>query len=379
MANEIATMPIVAELLSLTSKRAGSSRKYPCPKCGKMAFEANDIKGHCFKCGFGGNYITYYAVACGISTKEATKRIAASTGGTTTFTYTPTEEPEEPIADISVRDKAYRTLLSNLSLSKKHIADLKARGLDEDTIKNLGYKSFYLGPQKARVEITEKIINSGASIDGVPGFYLNQDTKSGFYGKYILCWRKQGILVPYIDCEGNVQGFQVRKDNEKLEKDEDGKLENKYDWISSKGKKKGCGSRAYVHFACDFYGDFKTKKKQPVLAKEMIITEGAMKADIAHALTGLPIIAVPGVETLLELDSVLDYLKANGVEEIMNGFDMDYMTNPNVQRAQEKLEAMVNSKGLKYSRLVWDENYKGIDDYTYARKLKKQPLEIAKK
>ena len=368
---EIATMPIVASLLNLSVKKIGNTYKYPCPECGKQTFEANDIKGHCFKCGFGANYIKYYAVCCGISTKEATKKIASSTGGVANFKYTPTEVPEEPIADIVIRDKTYHSLLSNLTISKRHINDMRNRGMELDTVKKLEYKSYYLGSQKSRVEITQKILNSGASIDGVPGFYLNDDDKSSYYGRYTFCWRKQGILVPYRDCEDRIQGFQLRKDNDKLEKDEDGKLENKYDWISSKGKKKGSGAKGFVHFACDFYGDYKTKKKKPILDTELMITEGAMKADITHAITGLPVIAIPGVEILDGLDEVLDYLKSNGVKKILNAFDMDYLTNKNVQRAQDKLQKMIEKKGLEYSRLKWDSNYKGIDDYVLARKLRK--------
>ena len=358
---EIATMPIVASLLGIQSVKKGASRKYPCPRCGHKAFEANDIKGKCFKCDFGGNYISYYAEACNISTKEAAKRIIKGTGGT--FNYVSHEEPEEPMADIEIRHKAYTTLLSNLNLTKKHIADLKKRGLSEADIKRLSYKSFMLQSQKSRVEVTKKITNKNIPIIGVPGFFLNDDSKSSFNGHNILCWRKQGILVPYRDFNNRIQGFQVRKDDDKLEVDEDGKKENKYDWISSKGKKRGCGANGFVHFACDFYLDFYTQETKPILGDTIIITEGAMKADIAHTITGLPIIAVPGTKNLKELPIVLDLLKENHVKYVLNAFDMDYITNSNVKGDQKKLTKLIKEHSLKTSRLLWNSNYKGIDDF----------------
>lgn len=358
---EIATMPIVASLLGIQSTKKGSSRKYPCPKCGAKAFEANDIKGKCFKCDFGGNYISYYAEACGISTKEAAKRIIEGTGGT--FEYVPHDEPEEPIASIEDRNKAYSALLSNLNLSKKHIADLKKRGLQLEQVKKLGYKSFLIQSQKARVDITKKITDEGISIVGIPGFFLNEDTKQKLNGHNILCWRKQGILVPYRDFYRNIQGFQIRKDDEKLEVDEDGKKENKYDWIASKGKKRGCGAKGFVHFACDFYLDFYTQETKPILGDVVIITEGAMKADICHALTGLPVIAVPGTKNLKELPPVLDLLKENHVKLILNAFDMDYITNSNVKGDQKKLTKLIKEHGLNTSRLLWNSSLKGIDDF----------------
>ncbi len=358
---EIATMPIVASLLGIQSTKKGSSRKYPCPKCGAKAFEANDIKGKCFKCDFGGNYISYYAEACGISTKEAAKRIIEGTGGT--FNYVPHEEPEEPIASIEDRNKAYSALLSNLNLSKKHIADLKKRGLSDKQIQKLSYKSYLVQSQKARVDVTKKITDEGISIVGVPGFFLNEDTKYKLNGHNILCWRKQGILVPYRNFHGLIQGFQIRKDEDKLGIDEDGKKENKYDWIASKGKKRGCGARGFVHFACDFYLDFYSQETKPILSDIVIITEGAMKADICHALTGLPVIAVPGTKNLKELPEVLDLLKENHVKHVLNAFDMDYIINPNVQEDQKKLTRLIKEHGLSTSRLLWDSNLKGIDDF----------------
>ena len=46
---------------------------------------------------------------------------------------------------------------------------------------------------------------------------------------------------------------------------------------------------------------------------------------------------------------------------------MDYLTNPHVQKASERLIEMINNAGLKYIRAKWNPEYKGLDDYLAAR------------
>lgn len=104
--------------------------------------------------------------------------------------------------------------------------------------------------------------------------------------------------------------------------------------------------------------------------KTIYLTEGAMKADIAHYLTDykLPFIAVAGVNAFTKLEEELLRLKAYGVEKVVNMYDMDYLTNPNVQKALVRTREIVQNCGLRYQRYVWNTEYKGIDDYLKYRK-----------
>ena len=364
---EFSTFPIVASLLGLKAKKVGHNEyKYPCPKCnGKYSFEANDVFGHCFSCDSNMNYQSYYAEWRGITLKAAKEEILSATGHQVVL---PQETNDDvPISNITVRHQAYSSLLSKLRLSDAHTKNLLNRGLSKEDIVRLGYKTFPTVASK-RFELTKQIIHEGLSVKGVPGFYVEKD------GKPTFVYRKRGIMVPYRDFNNLIQGFQVRKDDELLKIDEDGDKENKYDWLSSKGRNKdgrtgGCGPRAYIHFACNFYYDFAAGVEKPFLAETIFITEGAMKADIIHALSGKPVIAVAGVNSLTELPKVLKQLKGS-VKRIVNCYDMDYLTNKHVAKACEKLQKMIEKEGFTFERLTWDEKCKGYDDYLLAMKSK---------
>ena len=100
------------------------------------------------------------------------------------------------------------------------------------------------------------------------------------------------------------------------------------------------------------------------------LTEGPMKGDIAHFLTeyGIPIMAVPGVNHYTKLENELMKLKSIGVKKIVLLFDMDYKHNENVQKALYKTKEIIRYLDLDCAQMVWNESYKGIDDYLLFRK-----------
>ena len=81
------------------------------------------------------------------------------------------------------------------------------------------------------------------------------------------------------DVKGRIQGMQVRLDSAK---------KRKFRWVSSAGLPEGCGAKTWVHLAGD---------PRPLV----LLTEGPMKADVIHALTGQTVLAVPGVNSLAQL------------------------------------------------------------------------------
>lgn len=62
-----------------------------------------------------------------------------------------------------------------------------------------------------------------------------------------------------------------------------------------------------------------------------------MKADVINALTGLTVLAVPGVNTLTQLELTLTELRSEGLVEIKTAFDMDFATNHHVQNGYNNL------------------------------------------
>ena len=97
----------------------------------------------------------------------------------------------------------------------------------------------------------------------------------------------------------------------------------------------------------------------------VLLTEGPMKADVIHALTGQTVLAVPGVNSLAQLGPALEQLQAQGLEHMMTAFDMDYLTNPHVGEGQRNLAALLEQRGIPYGTYLWDPRYKGLDDYIW--------------
>lgn len=90
-----------------------------------------------------------------------------------------------------------------------------------------------------------------------------------------------------------------------------------------------------------------------------------MKADVINALTGLTVLAVPGVNTLTQLELTLTELRSEGLVEIKTAFDMDFATNHHVQNGYNNLLQLLGDMGFRYGTYLWDPAYKGLDDYIW--------------
>lgn len=90
-----------------------------------------------------------------------------------------------------------------------------------------------------------------------------------------------------------------------------------------------------------------------------------MKADVINALTGLTVLAVPGVNTLTQLELTLTELRSEGLVEIKTAFDMDFATNHHVQNGYNNLLQLLGDMGFRYGTYLWDPTYKGLDDYIW--------------
>lgn len=332
----------------------------PCPSCGdkdSVQFNLERGFGHCWRprCKSKFNYTSYYAAYYGISNKEAKdeilKRLNRNDGE-----YLPppvTKVVQSEVADIEKRHEAYSQLQNSNKLSSKHIKDMKKRGLTEEEIKTLDYFST---PQDLFVT-ARKIQHLGISPKGIPGFFKQN-------GDWQLAKPRKGIFIPFHDYHRRIQGYQIRIDEEELRIIK-GKKEKKCRWLSTKKYEDGCGPNSYVHWACDFYYDWESQEDLPhINDKTLYLIEGGMKGDICHILTKEAFICIAGVYGLDEFEkSLKNEIKALGVEKIVDCLDMDYINNPDVADASEKIKNLVTSNGYAYERKLWDENLKGYDDY----------------
>lgn len=366
-----------------------------CPACHKKEFYMDMEKstGHCYrlnKCGFRASHISYYAEARQVSNKEAYRQMCVYMG------YIKDEENEKnksnsinrrskprqvkccniqerQLIDISYRDKTNNVLLDILSLSNRHMRDLKDRGFTEDEIKSLRYRSVGYYDEMSCKDISDKVTERGARTIGVPGFCRNQ------MGEVEFLWTKPAILIPMVNFNRQINGFQIRKNDEVLKVfvNKDGKTEKekKMKWLSATPRNYTDGTKipAYGHYACDFAFDFSKGIYVPIFpGHELSITEGPMKGDLIHAISGKAVHAIPGVNAQQQLREEIPKWKDAGVETIVDLFDMDYICNDNVELEMKKLKDMMISNGFKYVRRDWKtdtglgeayEELKGYDDY----------------
>lgn len=326
-----------------------------CPMCkGKKKLNFNFDKGffRCNKCGFAGNPITFYANIMGVSTKEAYHdicdrlKINNRVDEASKIHRTPvvkSEAKECSLADISVRSNTYFELFNELKLSERHMSDLVQRGFSPEFIIDRSYKTF---PDVANGEsLALTLQQRGCTLEGVPMFY-----KNGM--KWTHIYSKNGICVPYRDFNNQIQGFQVRIDNELIEVDEP-----KYKWASSRGRNYGTGPNTFIHYACDFAWNVNEKRFMPIITNNtVVITEGAMKGDLFFHLTGQPTLALPGVNCTKSLSDELKKLKSIGVNRIILAYDMDFVLNIHVMKALSKIKKIIKEHGFLFSMLLWDCN-----------------------
>lgn len=376
------SMVDVLQMCGMPTNRTELRVKCPfCNSTGKnLGINTSNGKFHCFSCGISDRGPTkFYAYYRNITTKEAHADIMDYLNlDTKDITDRPeriiySQEPviNADIADESVRNNTYMYLLSILNLNEVDKNELLSRGFELTDILELGYKTYpYAGETdfcNDYMEIPKKLRVMGCTVEGVPGFYLSKK------GNWMLCKKPHGIIMQCKGFNNNIKSLQIRLRNEYITEEDDGKCR----WFSTPNSNMGCKMEGNIHYAMDFEWLRDEKCFKPILKDGSIaFTEGYMKADLLHLFTGRQVMAVPGVEVLNELPRELEKCKERGFTKIYDCYDMDYLTNPNVQRGLVKMKDIVKEAGLEYERINWDIKtedglpvLKGIDDL-YAYKLK---------
>lgn len=306
-----------------------------CPFCGDARGKASirvcgngEIMNvfHCFDCGTGHNMLTLYAELRQITGKDRYKKayreiyrrkqqmpggkmrtreaMLMESKGIRKKAQKQKENLAEP-ADLSKRDKVYRELLRHLVLKEHHRQDLKRRGLDDEMIKMMEEKGYKSTNDQNSELIARRMIKNGMRLEGVPGFYMNYEGNwdVNFYEG------NRGYLCPVYNVDEFLIGFQIRVDRPVKK--------NKYIWLSSGNKKKGCGISSVVGIS----GSIDTK--------EVYVTEGILKAEIAHIVSGKTFLGNPGVGNWRELYEVLKVLKEHGISHVEEVYDMDKLLRLN--------------------------------------------------
>lgn len=378
----------VVELLHLHIRRRQVDSAYTdCPFCGdrRGKMNVNFVKNvwRCNYCGEHGGMLNLYARVNNTTNSEAYREICdALQAGDTSWGYggaesadayagVPAREPHagrQPDMGITQAERAspqeihqtYSLMLGMLSLNSAHRAHLRSekRGLADEQIDSLGFKS--TPPYFLCRSLTERLIKQGCRVEGVPGFYLHE----GGYWTAKFGSRTAGILIPAIGIDGLIHGMQILLDVPFKDRDDPPeKAGTKYIWLSSSAKNMGVTSGSPVHFIGNPF------------ARTIYVTEGILKADIAHVLLNRSFVAVAGANNVAQLGPLFALLAQNGTELIIEAHDMDKYSNEMIAKGSSKIYLLARQHGMECRRLTWNPNYKGIDDWQLALRREKQQKE----
>jgi len=255
---------------------------------------------------------------------------------------TPSKTTER--APVDVRDRAYRALLAELPLDTVDREALVARGLTEAHVRENGYRTLRI---QGRARLALAIINAIGedAARGVPGVFWKSDGNRGWWSLA----GSEGVVIPVRDLEARIVGLKIRR-RDPIEKGA------RYLWLTSSNHEGAAADNAaHVPSAA--------LALRPT-AGRLVITEGELKADVATALSGVPVVSVPGVESW---EKGLDVALAWGVQTVDVCFDMDRMGNRKVADAARCLVSELRREGLDAGTRKWDRRFKGLDDFLLAR------------
>lgn len=338
----------ILPLIGIAGPSLGKSSFYvQCPCCDddprKKHLNINLKKEvfRCPRCGVSGGIFDLYSLYTGVPRAgvkdKLVELLGTPYGKKQEENNTVKEIPESsPLIDIEARHATYNALLDKLSLAPDHLINLMDRGLTEPEIAGLGYKT---SPAVGMSLIARQLRNEGYYLEGVPGFYRDSS------GNWSFVHENRGILIPVRDLDGRIQGLQIRLDNTQ---------KRKFRWISSTDRPDGCRAQSWVHVVGS-------------VRSTMLLTEGFMKGDIINCLGKASVVAISGVNALTHLEITLEALIGLGLNEIKICFDMDFMTNPNVQQGYRNLCDLLERLKLRYGTYLWDPIYKGLDDYLWEK------------
>jgi len=272
--------------------------------------------------------------------------------------------PPIEIAPIEIRNAVYEELirrspaLNYYSQLIEGPSGLLSRGLREQEIRNYGALPRTHKERASLARTLNKFVkvrfpgyvirNINPGVIGVPGFWQDETGN-------VQLWQPRDynmplLVIPYRDDQGRIQACQLR-----LRRNDLRIGEKKYRWLACPFPFRGASSGAPIHVT------FKPSDLRP--GKTVIITEGALKADVLVSLRPKArVIATSGVSS-----SHAEIIEAARAYNALIAFDADYTTNPAVARQLARLiaarEQDIAAHTLKTTtRIVTWQRYKGIDD-----------------
>jgi hypothetical protein len=243
--------------------------------------------------------------------------------------------PQPERAATADLDRVYRALLSILPLEAKHRQDLRLRGLSDKIISRSSYRTL---PLSGRSRIAGQLVDQlGVDlVSRVPGLVRRE----GHPGTYWTIAGRPGVIISVRSADGAIIGLMVRCD--------DPGTGGKYRWLSSKHAG-GPSPEMQCHVPLH-NGDTRVIR----------LTEGALKADIATALSGLLTLGLPGVAPWHLALPILQQLQP---DMIVLAWDADWRHNLHVAKSLGDCAWALHELGVEVAFEFWQPKLgKGIDD-----------------
>lgn len=387
----------ICEINYLRPVSRGKIKNTDCPFCGaKGKLNINNKPGklvaRCNKCGWKGGMLKFHAELNGLANNKESKRdieqklsldpSSREYQERSAFVKSKAEEAKEKEVTLSLeeRNRLYSHMGGLLHLDEDHLKDLKKRGLSDAFIEARGYKTLPTDWQ-SRYSLARRMLTDGYNVRNLPGFYMDN------HGDFTLKKFIRGYLIPIRSLNGRIEGYQIRKDNDKIRyrthKDKAGNVilddngkpkmypDMKFYTLSSPKEPEGGVMHSVCHYAGGYIWDEDRQDLVPIIKKNSIkFTEGPLKADIYYFLTGEPILGNLGVNNINQLKIMLLKIKEYypNIDTVEDCYDMDYIENSNVDNAVTATKKMIEELGFKYVRRTWNPKWKGIDDFGLAYK-----------
>lgn len=245
-------------------------------------------------------------------------------------------------------DMAYKIFLDFCPLSEKGLSYLTDRGLSQEVIDDVGFKTF---PNLTVCkDLTMRLMKNGINPAAVPGLYIKKGATQVSFKK------RDALIIPVRDVDGLISGLQLRFFKP---------LENgpKYIWFSSsglcqdeleyEGKTPGCP----IGYIPSDISNFKT----------LFITEGLFKALSVNESFKCPVMTVQGVGNFAGIEQKVAAVKEKHqkLNRVLIAYDADFICNINVSSHAVRLFDLLKETfpDFVFGYVIWDKsNGKGFDD-----------------
>lgn len=265
------------------------------------------------------------------------------------------ERPQPTVrASLPRRHQVYTALLEQLEISAAHLDHLTGpkRGLTAEQIEEREYRTLWderstdsTAQENAAFDMADLLEGEFGDLHKIPGFGHRAEwsNKPGEKIAGALCLTPR-ILIPVRSVDGLLEGFQTMGP--------DGGDGPKYVWFSGVGED-GAGIGKPLHVS---------KPTGETKRRDVVITEGPLKADIISDRTGHVAIAFQGVKAI-DWDALGEAVDALEPPHILLCLDADRKTNKDVRQAHEQLCEWCEARGQAYKVADWPiEDGKGLDD-----------------